>query len=89
MADKQPYRTIPTDEMEDIRTFVKQEWNKPYLGRGIGERMELLQKRYAKMLDEAGLKVIFVPTGNDDTLLGQMFGKQKGYYTIVEKEVTA
>ena len=86
MADKQPYRTIPTDEMEDIRTFVKQEWNKPYLGRGIGERMELLQRRYAKKLDEAGLKVIFVPTG-DDTTMSELFTGKKGYYTIVEKEV--
>jgi hypothetical protein len=86
MADKQPYRTIPTDEMEDIRTFVKQEWNKPYLGRGIGERMELLQQKYAKMLDEAGLTVKFVPTGDDTNSL---FTPPPGYYTIVEKEVTA
>ena len=45
MTNKQPYRTIPTDEMEVIRTFVKKEWNRPYLGRGIGERMRLLQER--------------------------------------------
>jgi len=88
MADKQPYRTIPTDEMEVIRTFVKEEWNKGYLGRGMGERMELLQERYAKMLNEAGLKVIFVPTGNDTTMT-EMFSGKKGYYTIVDKEVTA
>ena len=88
MADKQPYRTIPTDKMEDIRAFVKQEWNKPYLGRGIGERMRLLQEKYAKMLDEAGLTVAFVPTGNEQGLCEIFLGK-KGYYTIVEKEVTA
>ena len=80
--------TIDSDEMEDIRTFVKQEWNKPYLGRGIGERMELLQRRYAKKLDEAGLKVIFVPTGND-TIWSTIFTGRKGYHKIVEKEVTA
>ena len=88
MADKQPYRTIPTDEMEVIRTFVKEEWNKGYLGRGIGERMELLQERYTKMLNEAGLTVAFVPTGNDTTMT-EMFSGKKGYYTIVEKKVTA
>jgi hypothetical protein len=88
MTNKQPYRTIPTDEMEVIRTFVKKEWNRPYLGRGIGERMRLLQERYAKMLDEASLTVAFVPTGNDTTI-SEMFSGKKGYYTIVEKEVTA
>ena len=88
MANKQPYRTIPTDEMEVIRTFVKEQWNKPYLGRGIGERMRHLQYRYAKTLNEAGLKVAFVPTGNDTTISEMFYGK-KGYYTIVDKEVTA
>ena len=89
MADKQPYRTIPTDEMEEIRTFVKQGWwNKAYLGRGTADRMQSLQDRYAKMLDEAGLKVIFVQTG-DDTTMSELFTGPKGYYKIVEKEVTA
>ena len=40
------------------------------------------------MLDEAGLTVAFVPTGNDTTI-SEMFSGKKGYYTIVEKEVTA
>ena len=83
MTDK-----ITNEEMDIIRTFVKEEWNKPYLGRGIGERMRLLQERYAKMLNEAGMTVAFVPTGNDNTI-SEMFLGKKGYYTIVEKEVTA
>jgi hypothetical protein len=48
--------------------------------------MELLQQKYAKMLDEAGLTVKFVPTGDDTNSL---FTPPPGYYTIVEKEVTA
>ena len=84
MEEKQPYGTMTTEEMEDIRTFVKQRWNHPYIGRGMGERMRSLQRDYAKKLDEAGLKVIFVPTGNDSTLYEMWFGK-KGYYKIVEK----
>ena len=78
--------TIGSDEMEDIRTFVKERWNYPYLGRGTADRMEALQDSYAKRLDEAGLKVIFVPTG-DDTTMSELFTGKKGYYTIVEKEV--
>ena len=88
MADKQPYRTIPTDEMEDIRTFVKERWNYPYLGNGMAYRMRSIQDSYAKKLDEAGLKVIFVPTGNGNTM-EELFTGKKGYYKIVEKEVTA
>ena len=88
MTNKQPYRTIPTDEMEVIRTFVKERWNYPYLGRGIADRMQSVQDSYAKKLDEAGLTVAFVPTGNDTTMTEMLFGKN-GYYTIVEKEVTA
>jgi len=79
MTDK-----ITNEEMDIIRTFVKEEWNKPYLGRGIGERMRLLQERYAKMLNEAGMTVAFVPTGNDNTI-SEMFLGKKGYYTIVEE----
>ena len=78
--------TIGSDEMEEIRTFVKERWNYPYLGRGMADRMQSIQDSYAKKLDEAGLKVIFVPTGNDTTI-SSLFSGREGYYTIVEKEV--
>tara|TARA_R100001198_G_C5195061_1_gene186244 strand:+ start:612 stop:875 length:264 start_codon:yes stop_codon:yes gene_type:complete len=86
MSEKCDY-TIGSDEMEEIRTFVKERWNYPYLGRGMADRMQSIQDSYAKKLDEAGLKVIFVPTGNDTTM-SELFTGKKGYYTIVEKEVT-
>ena len=88
MADKQPYKTIPTDKMEEIRTFVKERWNYPYLGRGMADRMQSIHDSYAKQLDEAGLKVIFVPKGND-TIWSTIFTGRKGYHKIVKKEVTA
>jgi hypothetical protein len=79
MTDK-----IPDEEMDRIRAFVRKDWNAPYLGRGTAERMESLQRFYAKRLDEEGLTVAFVPTGNDNTL-SEMFLGKKGYYKRVEK----